>query len=656
MKLFPLLLALQGGACLVFAEAFKDVSNLATLEHYNIDWIDCETFFDHFDTLARAARLPPIKSSKSYSPMVCEKVFQHYKSNPATVDALVNLANHVEKKLNGDGRRLSKRDKVEDIASHLRGTHAKQQLTTLLYKSKTPADFERRLQTAGEDFLAFDAENSGAMEIPICNDTNVANDECPHAPCVPQYLFNNNVDTFYEFIPAYGGSFGYKIGTALVKEPLLTLLGPIRSNFAVIFQAASGIDIDTGTEILWTGDPADRTDTGNVGFLLVLLFAQGTANTILESVCDVSPDDIEVPLVCVDLPNPLKVICEATELVLKFTGQILSDLEAQAAFQDSLVDGAEVEAAYEIGRNILQKSCAIYDAAVCRCQDEDNPAGTFGKGCDGLDSDCDDVIDECDEDTVLPTLYVTDAFAACSDPWFLTPQEAEDCVKETVVAADDCQTTTETFLTENQCGESTVAINTTDACGNGPVSAIIPVKIDIAAPTVSCSFSVPSITTTGPSVLEDLGFTYSASDNCGGPLNVTASIFSSEIENFNAQELALFYQDGLANERAKLYLAKGICSTSSNGQCIKDPKAPLARKYTAVVEATDESGQTSVSECSVSIIPQGGGTGGGGNGRGRIGGRGNNVNPSTNGGADTTTSTQRFFLTSYSSIFVEYSS
>ncbi len=139
---------------------------------------------------------------------------------------------------------------------------------------------------------------------------------------------------------AYGGSFGYKIGTALVKEPLLTLLGPIRSNFAVIFQAASGIDIDTGTEILWTGDPADRTDTGNVGFLLVLLFAQGTANTILESVCDVSPDDIEVPLVCVDLPNPLKVICEATELVLKFTGQILSDLEAQAAFQDSLVDGA----------------------------------------------------------------------------------------------------------------------------------------------------------------------------------------------------------------------------------------------------------------------------------------------------------------------------
>lgn len=208
MKLFPLLLALQGGACLVFAEAFKDVSNLATLEHYNIDWIDCETFFDHFDTLARAARLPPIKSSKSYSPMVCEKVFQHYKSNPATVDALVNLANHVEKKLNGDGRRLSKRDKVEDIASHLRGTHAKQQLTTLLYKSKTPADFERRLQTAGEDFLAFDAENSGAMEIPICNDTNVANDECPHAPCVPQYLFNNNVDTFYEFIP---GMYSYNV-------------------------------------------------------------------------------------------------------------------------------------------------------------------------------------------------------------------------------------------------------------------------------------------------------------------------------------------------------------------------------------------------------------------------------------------------------------
>jgi hypothetical protein len=165
-----------------------------------------------------------------------------------------------------------------------------------------------------------------------------------------------------------------------------------------------------------------------------------------------------------------------------------------------------------------------------------------------------------------------------------------------------------------------------------PVTAIIPVQIDGDAPSVNCSFTQgPFVRTTGPSRIEDLGFTYAASDNCGGlPLNVTVSIYSSEIENFNAQELALFYQDGLANPQAQLYLARGICSTESNGQCIKDHKAQDARLYTAVVSATDEASNTAIAECSIAIKPNG------------------NLQKKD---ANTDLSTQRFFLTSFSSVF-----
>jgi hypothetical protein len=105
-------------------------------------------------------------------------------------------------------------------------------------------------------------------------------------------------------------------------------------------------------------------------------------------------------------------------------------------------------------------------------------------------------------------------------------------------------------------------------------------------------------------------------------------MYSSEIEDFNAQKLALLYRDtSLANNKARLYLARGICSTSSNGQCIKDPKAPNLRLYTAVVSATDEAGNYNEASCSIAIVPQGG----------------QPVSPLN--------STQRFYLTTYSSIF-----
>jgi hypothetical protein len=319
----------------------------------------------------------------------------------------------------------------------------------------------------------------------------------------------------------------------------------------------------------------------------------------------------------------------------------------QADFQDGLVDGAEVEASYEHTKNLIDKQCAIFDQAVCRCAIQ---LGR-GSGCDGVDSNCNNFIDECVEDIVPPEIEVDAAICLCSDLWFPTPEAAQACVTESVFIQDDCQQdTTTTFTTTDLCGVSSVSITAQDICTNPPspddleplplpineASASVAVKIDGTAPTARCSFEELSVVTSGPSLPTDVGFTYSASDECGGPVNVTVDVYASEIENFNAQEMALFFLPNppLANDAAKLYLARAICSTVQNGQCIKDQTAIDARLYTAVVTVVDEAGNVGTGECELKVVPNG---------------------ASKKKQVDTSNNFQRFFLTSYNSVFSDYS-
>ena len=83
-------------------------------------------------------------------------------------------------------------------------------------------------------------------------------------------------------------------------------------------------------------------------------------------------------------------------------------------------------------------------------------------------------------------------------------------------------------------------------------------------------------------------------------------VYANEIEDFNAQEMAIFYQtEGQENGKVGLFVATGICSTESNGQCIKDDNAYDARRYTALVSATDVAGNSNSTECTFTILPKG---------------------------------------------------
>jgi hypothetical protein len=300
-------------------------------------------------------------------------------------------------------------------------------------------------------------------------------------------------------------------------------------------------------------------------------------------------------------------------------------------YQDGLVQGAEIEASYEHTRNLLHKHCAIYDEALCRCSESLNESA-YGLGCDGKDSDCDDEIDECDEDKIPPTIDLAATLERCGG-YFANLTEAEKCVLESVAAKDDCQAVEVSVTSSGECDGAKVVVTVTETLCNKTTQADVPVFVDGTTPVVGCSFdgSVDGseIITTGPRIPTDVGFTYSASDNCGKAMNVTVDVYSSEIEDFNAQEMALFFQNNNNNDTAELYLAANICPTVSNGQCIKDPNAQDSRLYTAIVSTTDVAGNYNESECQVKVVP-----------------RGNKKKV-----VSTEDSTQRFRLTSYTSLW-----
>ncbi|EJK65829.1 hypothetical protein THAOC_13274 [Thalassiosira oceanica] len=437
--------------------------------------------------------------------------------------------------------------------------------------------------------------------------------QCPHhEPCVPTYLQEDATgpSTYTEFEPNYQVS-----SLSAILE-----FGPL---------PGSNI-INIKTLPVWSGCHRDRTDANPVALALSILQGLKFVPNIIEAVCEAMDDDIEicvgaglgacVCVACVDLPSPPHVICTAGKAVAEVFVKEMEVFYNKVNYQDQLVDSAEIEAAYEHSRNLLHKQCAIYDQVTKRC------SVNLGirSGCDGMDNDNDDLIDECDEDTVPPTIR-TDAAARCSEVWFATENEALECVKSTTIIEDDCHNTTvPAFVVTNSCGNSTVDITVQDGCGN---EATTSVQGRVAT-------EVTWIESGGPGLMKDPSFYYLAVDSCGEPLHVTVDFYSNEFENRNNFALnenhVRFYQNGNPNDRAGVYLAMAMCDPGNSWICINDPTAENARLYTAKVSAVDSTGFEASTECKLRVIPKG----------------------VLDGMAiDTSQSTQQFHVASYTSTF-----
>ena len=271
----------------------------------------CETFFDNMSIIAKASGSLDPRKVTGFSRKTCKKVYSNiHEKAPKAVHHVANLAAFLQAK---DGAPISGNELVPVV---------------------------RKLGTCPDDY-DFGQSNVGpgseAIDINKCQDIDT--DICPHEPCVSDYL-QTEVDankTYGELKPGYGGGVLYGFFT-----DSLTLT-----------SSYSGI---------WSGCDKDRTNAGPVAELVQEIISLTIAILITDVACKAVGDDIDFGFgaIVVDIPNGFRVACAIIQGIEKAVLLSLTNLKDQADFQDGLVDGAEIEAAYEHSKNLLTKQWQVF--------------------------------------------------------------------------------------------------------------------------------------------------------------------------------------------------------------------------------------------------------------------------------------------------------
>ncbi len=209
------------------------------------------------------------------------------------------------------------------------------------------------------------------------------------------------------------------------------------------------------------------TDQYEAGLQIGLAVA-AVANSIAQGACAIAgadPTGIATAIACA-ISTTTSNVQVAIEIAI-----------AQCDFQSGAVDSAELQAAYENSRILVQALTCQTVASLSR-----------GHGCDGADEDCDLVADECGEDVFAPALTITGNMAA---GWFASAADAAGAVNGATSAVDDCRTVTvQPAVITGACATASATVTATDACGNQS-STSAPVRIDGQPPTLAIGGSIP---------------------------------------------------------------------------------------------------------------------------------------------------------------------
>ena len=299
------------------------------------------------------------------------------------------------------------------------------------------------------------------------------------------------------------------------------------------------------------------------------------AATIAQAACDsivvVLGEGTNVPFcVAAGIANGVK---DAAEFVL----------EACAA-QDAAVNAAEIEAGYENTKIII-------DALCCVTVDQQRKI----QGCNGQDDDCDGTIDECDEDVFGPAVFVDPSVAGSC---FADAAEAQAALQAATNATDDCGAIgpVTVDLSDTDC-DATATIAVADDCGNQTQLAdSVSFRIDGEAPTVTCDVTIDTLFPPNLSYT-DVGFSYTAVDNCAGELEIAVKVTSDE-------QTTLPPGKGMASPFPDAVVLKTVDGTIV-GVHVRNERGMLSdgRVYMIHVYATDSCGNVGYAACTVSVSP-----------------------------------------------------
>lgn len=255
---------------------------------------------------------------------------------------------------------------------------------------------------------------------------------------------------------------------------------------------------------------------------------------------------------------------------------------------------------------IYQDTVLALDNVICRPTNDDTTTDRQGFGCDGVDNDCNFVVDDCSEDTFPPVVFYESAIP--KNFWFTSSSQIITFVSDRVRVEDDCYSVTpEMGEITGSCENSAIGFSVSDACGNTD-SVTIPFKLDLEEPTVSCSILYTNIGhqgnslytcgvgRAGPSCKQDfvdVGLSYSFDDDCGVS-SVSLSVFSDEYPNI--EQDAFFIQNKAGSYtlivNQKQVFAYGFQCANCIGAQSYD-----GRVYTVKIKVTDVAGRVVETTC-----------------------------------------------------------
>lgn len=266
---------------------------------------------------------------------------------------------------------------------------------------------------------------------------------------------------------------------------------------------------------------------------------------------------------------------------VKAAAQVVLDACAELTRQ---VDSAEIEGAYE-------NSLIIIEALACVNVDQARKV----QGCNGQDDDCDGTIDECDEDTFGPHVFIDPSVQnAC----FASVEEAEEEIATATNANDDCGNIAPIDITVNgsEC-DTDATISVTDDCGNNTTLAqAVEFRIDGEPPDVSCSVLIDKLTPPNLASV-DVGLSFNAVDNCPGDLAFDIKVTSDEQTTLPpGRGFASPFPDAAIMRTAEGAIVSVKLRAERGG-------GGDGRVYVIHVYATDQCGNVGKAECPVTVPP-----------------------------------------------------
>ncbi len=352
---------------------------------------------------------------------------------------------------------------------------------------------------------------------------------------------------------------------------IIGILPPCES-FAPDYPSSALLDFLTSLGLADV-EPEERCSDDDVQIFVTAKIAAEIAAIVAQALCD------QITVILGEGTNAPFCVAAGIANGVKAAAQVVLDACQELTKQ---VDSAEIEGAFENTKTIIQGLCCV---AVSQPRK--------GHGCDGQDNDCDGTIDECDEDTFPPDVFVDPAIRG---QCFKNAADALTALQQAVQTSDDCgNVTIVADLSGAECDvEGSVTV--TDDCGNAASLGGVGIRIDGEAPQVTCSVATDVLFPPNLSYT-DVGFSYTAVDNCSSDLKVEVKVTSDE-------QTTMPPGSGKASPFPDASVLRTIDGTIVGVQLRNERGGGGdGRVYTIHVFATDDCGNVGYSSCSVSVSP-----------------------------------------------------